>query len=317
MPVFQASQIYISQGLSGVNFQEIKRVRNININYSVPGAKVYTEGRFNPLQNQPVINYTPVAIQIEHYRSYNELETNLGLVNPTGIGTVFAAADTNQIFGYGARNFQMLIAPTNSANYAGQLNLYTGVLTQYSVQANVGEAAVTSITCEGYDMQIVPNNNVRNVPNYNTEIVIPENVSISGIAFSGFGITGINLQSFDLGIAFGRQQVFTLGNKFPTSRPITSINATMRLQGFLEGLAGNFTGLAVYDCGAPYTGSIYITLMPSCSANPGTTYIISNPFIRNFQLGAQIGQFNSVEFGLDLPISIQPTLETGSNLIIC
>lgn len=315
MPLFNSAEIKMSSGAAGSTTQFIERVQTVGVNYSPPRISVSNLGRFKPLTNRPVVNYTPVSISVDAIKSSKEIEINWGLLNSTGVGMVFANP-SNNIAGFGCRNFEVLIVQPTSNVYQGQINVSSGCLSSYSVSASVGEPARVSFSAEGLDLSMAEVSTTRMVNNYETTIVKPENVSVSGIDFSGFGITGLSLQNFNLSLSIGRQSLFQLGTRFP-NRPVTEINASLSVNGFLEGIS-YFSGLRAYDCGNPYTGTLYFTLVPSCSGGlNGTTYILVNPTLDSFSLGASVGSFTSVDLSFSAPISIvSGEAINGSNLII-
>jgi hypothetical protein len=141
------------------------------------------------------------------------------------------------------------------------------------VSASVGEPARVSCAGEGLDFQELNNFGLKNAYTFDSNIVKPESVSISGINFSGLGITGLNIQSFNLSLNLNRQSIFKLGQRFP-ERPVTEISATLSVNGFLEGIS-YFSGLNSFVCGEPMTGSMYFTLIPSCSGGPANKRVQS------------------------------------------
>jgi hypothetical protein len=315
MPLFNSAEIKMSSGAAGTNYQFVERVQSISFNYAPPRTAISHLGRYKALNQRPVVNYTPVSLSVEAIKSSKEIETNFGLINNTGVGIVFGG-NSNSVDGFGCRNFEILIAQPNASIYQNGVNIYSGCLTSYSVSASVGEPARTSFAVEGLDMVISGNNSLRNSTDYESRIIKPEDVIISGIEFSGFGVTGVVVQSLNLGLNLGRQSLFKLGTKFP-DRPVTEINATVSINGFIEGLS-YLSGLSSFDCGNTYTGSFFFTLSPSCysGTNPNaTTYVIVNPTLDSFNLGASVGSFVSVDLSFSAPISINSG-EGGSNLII-
>jgi hypothetical protein len=319
MPQYQASEVTISSGAVGTTNQTIERLQSINVNYAPPRTNVEVLGKFNQLRDRPVINYTPASFSLQFLKSNKDIESNIGIVNSTGVGIAFAGTDGLTVAGYGARNVNVLIAPSQSNNYNGQMSLSSGVINSYSLSASVGQPAQISIGGEALDMQFVVNNAGRSTPNYTAQLVKSENIALSGIDVSGFGLSGLTIQSLDLGINFTRQSSFQLGSKYP-KRLVTDIMGNLSLKGFFEGINSAFTGLSAYDCGAPYTGTMYFTLVPSCATAPGTTYTVINPYLDSFAYGAQVGSFSSIDLNFSIPISVNSgeaaAIASGSNLII-
>ena len=181
--------------------------------------------------------------------------------------------------------------------------------------ASVGDVARVSFGGEAFDLSATPNSLARSGVTYDSEIVKSDTINISGIDFSGIGFTGISIQSFSLGINFNRQSFFDFGNRFPR-RIMNEANATLQIQGFVEGINYYYQSLSGFNCGAYQIGTYYFTLVPSCSPNPGTTYQVINPYIDSVNFGAQVGNYLSVDITMSIPLSINTTELNGSNLII-
>jgi len=316
MPFYQSLYVKMSSGINGTVMQSVERVQGATVNYSIPRADIGVLGRFKQLNNRPVINYTPISYSVDAVKSSREIELNLGLINTTGVGIALGRTNGSLVSGYGTRNFEFLNSASNSENYDSKITVYSGCLNSYSVSVSIGEPAKVSFNGEGLDIKIEPFTSAKDDSNFSSSIVRPQDVSITGIQFSGVGITGLNVQTFSLNLNYGRQAVGYLGRKFP-DRPITSIGASVSVNGFLEGFSP-INNLSHLDCGAPLTGSIFVTLIPSCSgADAATTYEITNSYIDSVNIGASVGSFTSVDLALSLPIGVSSSeASNGSNLKI-
>lgn len=315
MPHIQSLELRMSSGAAGTTLQTVERVQNVSVGVNLNRTDVKVLGRFKSLNDRPAVTFSPPQFNVSYIKSSREVEQNLGILNTTGVGVAFADTDGLTVAGYGARNFQLIVSPAQSNNYYGQINILSGVVNSFSVSASVNEPARASFAGEALEWTNTANNNAKTAQNYATELVIPENVRISGIDISGYGLSGITIQSFDLGINFSRQSAFQLGSRFPR-RLISDLNASVSLRGFFEGIT-EFTGLAQYSCGQPYTGTFYVTLQPACSSTAGTTYVIKNPTLDSIQLGSQVGSFTSVDLGFSVPLSVNAQeAGTGANVII-
>jgi hypothetical protein len=315
MPFFQSQHVKISTG-NGEGFQSIERIQSATWGFQIPRADISNLGRFKPLNERPVINYTPISYSIDAIKSSREIETNLGLINTTGVGIVLGQTNGTSLTNYGTRNLEFLNGASNSANYDTKVTVYSGCLNSYSMNVSIGEPAKVSFNGEGFDYKVEAFTDAKDNTNFATALVRAQDTFYTGIQFSGAGVTGLNVQSFGLNLSFGRQAIGYFGRKFP-DRPITSINASISVNGFLEGFSP-LNNLSHFDCGHPLTGSIFVTLIPSCSgAGAGTTYEITNSYIDSVNFGSSVGSFTSVDFGLSLPISVSATeAANGSNLKI-
>lgn len=316
MALFQGIELRLTSGFNGTSMMVVERLQNASVSFELPRADVRTLNKFRPELNRPIVNWTPVNLTFDYVKSDNVIETALGLTNQTGV--ICGLVNARALAGYGLRNFEILQAPLESPNYVGQINLISGVLNSYSVSVAVGDIAKTSMSFQLFDVGWAANNNTRTGSNYASTIARGQDTAISGVSFSGFGVSGLSVQSFDLGINISRAEVNNLGNKFPTDRPMVDANATMQVRGFIEAGNTSLTGLGVYDCGTSVNGTFFITVAPSCAGGPSTTYRVINPYFQSFSQSNSVGNFASVDMSFTVPLPIS-SVETGggaSNLII-
>lgn len=296
--------------------QPVPRVTNVKTDYNVPRANVTVLNRGKPLEQRPVIGYTPVDVSVDYYKADNTIEQMLGLVSTVGVcanitDTRAATATT------GIRSMQVLFAPTNSANYNGLLDLKSGVLTSYTLQGSVGDPVRASFTLNCLDMSGSVNTTTRDSTNITASLVKPENINLTGIQFTGCGLTGITIQSFSFSLGFGRTAVSQIGTKFPTERPLTDVNGSLSVQGYFDGINNSMTGLSQYDCGSPMAGNdVGLTMTPSCSALPAGKITMRNPYLDSFSVDAQVGGFTTFAMAMSLPIGPNPLEISDGSVII-
>lgn len=317
MANFNAGQVRLESGnsLASSSMQPVPRVTNVRIDYNVPRANVGVLNRGKPLENRPVIGYTPVEANVDFYHSDLTIPTMLGIANATGICT--AITDTRPPTAtYGLRGMQVLYAPTNSASYNGMWDLKSGVLTSYTLQGSVGDPVRGSFGLQFLDISGSVNTTARDSSNTAAALVKPENVSLTGIQFTGYGLTGITIQSFAFSVGFSRTAVTQLGSKFPSERPLTDVAASLTVQGFFDGVNGSMTGLGRHDCGTPSVGTVGLTLQPSCSTSAGGTITMKNPYLDNFSVDSAVGGFSTVSIALSLPIGPNPNETSDGSVVI-
>jgi hypothetical protein len=315
MPIYQGGQVKLSSGLAGTFMGAVERVQNVKIDVNLPRVNVGVMNKSKPLSQRPIINYTPVDFSFDFVKSNISIETMLGLVNTTGITAGMTDARTlgNS---FAVRNAQVYFAPTASNTYNGLLDLKSGVLTNYSIQGSISEPVRGSVGMQFFDMSGSINNTARDSTAYGAQIVKPEGTYLTGILFTGYGITGVNIQSFSLGVGFNRTQVFQLGGTpFPVDRPMTEATATLQVQGYFEGVNNSMTGLSQYSCGDPTYGNVYLTLLSSCSSAGPTTYTMVNPYLDSQSLDGQVGGFSTCSFSFSLPLPINPSDTADGSLL--
>jgi hypothetical protein len=311
MPLFQSTELKISSGYNGFFTTTLNKIQNISVNHNIPRQDINVLSKSRPLLQRPVINFTPVNYSVDFYKSDKEIESNLGLLNPTGCAVYLGLS--NSMSGFGCRDLELYLIKGDY--YANQINISSGYLQSYSINAGVGDFSRGSFNGEGLNCEHLSNQTQKDVLDYSLDLVRPENIKVSGIEFSGFGLSGLNVQSFSINLSFTRQSIFKLGYKYP-DRPLTDARAVININGFIDGITPT-TGLQSYDCGFPETGTYYLTLKPSCSNTAATTYKIINPYLDSFNFGASVGSFVSTDLSFSIPLPFTPDdASTGSNLII-
>lgn len=293
--------------------QAVPRVTNVKVDYNVPRANVMVLNRGKPLENRPVINYIPVQAGVEFYHSDSQIAQMLGICNSSGVCQ--SITDTRAAtYTMGLRSMQVLFAPTNSANYNGLLDLKSGVLSSYSLQGSVGDPVRGSFTLDFLDMSGSVNTTARDSTNVAANLVKPEGMSLTGIQFTGYGLTGMTIQSFSFSLGLSRAAVQQIGTKFPLERPLTDVGASFQCTAFFDGINNSVTGLSQFDCGQPSVGTVGLTLTPSCGSSP-STITMKNPYLDSFSIDSAVGGFSTVSISLSLPIGPNP-LETSDGSVV-
>lgn len=305
----------MSSGASATTFAKVDRVQDVQVDTTLPRVQTSVIGRFKPLNDQPVINYTPTNLSVNYVKGNKDVERNLGLLNSTGIGVQIGQGTT--VPDWGARSFQIMNVPTygagQSLQYAGQWDVVTGILKSFSLQGSVGEAVKGSFSIEALDLRQVANTSARTIPNYSGNLIKPQNVTLTGINFTGFGLTGLLIQSFSFQASFDHAQTFQLGSQYPERR-VTSIGASLQVVGFMDGASNALTSMTGYDLGSPYNGQYVLTLQPSCGPEPATTITLNQPYLTSQSMGVQVGNFTQFTLGFAVPVSVVPFEATGAGM---
>ncbi len=304
----------MSSGIVNDTYARIQRVTNVTTAYQLPRTQQRVIGRMLPLNQQPVLNYTPVNLSVNYTSANSDVPRCLGLLNTTGILTQIG--QNTQVMDWGARSFQIYNAPVNATNYAGQWNVVTGVLKSFSLAGSVGGVVEGSFSVEALDQQQVANNSVRNVPNYSGTVVKSENIAITGINFTGLGFSGLTIQSFSFQTSINHAATFRIGTQFPERR-ITDGTATLQIVGYMEGITNTVTSLNAYACGQSVTGTFVLALTPGCSNEPPLTITMVSPYLDSQSVGTQVGNYTEITLGFSIPLTTVPAETTlGSNVTL-
>ena len=311
---FQGAEIAMSSGIVNDTYALIQRVSNISVSDNIPRTQQRVIGRMLPLNQQPVLNYTPVNLSVSYTASNKDVPRNLGLLNNVGLLTQIG--QNTQVTDWGARSFQVYNAPINATNYAGQWNIVTGVLKSFSLAGSVGGVVDGSFSMEALDLRQVANNSARTVPNYSGVVVKSENMVITGIDFTGLGYSGLTIQSFNFQTSINHAATFRIGTQFPDRR-ITDGTATLQIVGFMEGMTNTVDSLNTYAAGNALTGTYVLTLTPSCSPEPATVITMVSPYLDSQTIGVTVGNYTEITLGFSIPLTtVTAECQLGSNVTI-
>ncbi len=285
-------------------------VQSISLNYSNQRLQTTYLGNYNSESKKPIINYTPIQLGFSYLKSdNNEIEKNLGLFNASGC--CINLVDSNNPDCYGTRNYKSLYRPANSKNYAGQINLYSGAINQYTLNATIGSPISCSVSTEFLDMESV-NNNSTQVSIPDNLILGGENISITGINFSGFGISGLQIQNISLNIGIQRTSSFKIGLKFP-ERVITDTSSQLQINGFLNNIS-ELSKLSTINQENP-ENDIYLKIKNSCSDSDILNILIRKPTLDSQKISNQVGNLANVSLDFSVRPTIKPSEISGSNII--
>lgn len=308
---YNGAELWMSSGASATTFARVDRAQDIKCNVDIPRVQTQVLGKFAPLVDQPVVNYTPVSLSWTYAKGNKDMERNLGLLNTTGAAIQIGQGTT--VPDWGARNYQIRNCPVDSTTYAGQWDVVTGVLKSWSLAGSVGDTVKGTVTVEAIDRRQVANVSARSIPTYSGQLIKPENMQLTGLSFAGLGYSGLLVQSFSLQLAFDHAQTFHIGTKYPEKR-VTSAAATLSMTAFISGGVTNLeTSLTGYDIGSPLEGQYVLTLQPSCGAEPATTITMTRPYLMANSVGIPVGAFTQVDLTLALPLSVVPAEATATN----
>lgn len=310
---FQGAVFAMNSGTDPTVFRIVERAVDVQFNAQPPRANTMVLGRVSPLNDRPVINYTPTQLNAGYVMGSKDVPRMFGLLNSTGVAVQIGQGTT--ISDYGARSFQVYNAPTSSRSYAGQYDITTGVLKTFSISTSVGSPAQITFSVEAFDQQQSANNNARGIPEYSGQLVKPQNVTFTGIDFAGLGFSGLIVQSVNFGLTFNHAQTFRLGDMFPERR-MTEANATLQVSAFLENVNNSVPTFTRYNCGNYITGTYTMTLQPSCvttSQEAPLVITFVNPYLESLSYGASVGNFVGISIAYSLPLSFVPFEATGLN----
>jgi len=289
----------------------IATAQNIDINYQHNRQEVTYLGNYCSETNKPIINYTPIQLSFGFIKNDNNLiEENIGLFNPSGC--CINLVESNNQNNYSSRDFKLIARSPNSQNYSNQINLYSGYLTSYSLTAGLGTPIVNSISFECLDMESI--SNISGQQNISDSIIIsPENFHITGMNFSGFGVSGLQIQNFGMNLTIQRSNVFKIGQKFP-EKSIVNTSAQIQLNGFINNLS-TINRLSTINNNIPYSGNLNIGIKRTCSETDILDILIQKPYVDSVSISNRVGDLANFSISMSVKPTIRPSESGLSNII--
>lgn len=300
----QGTELRISSGNKSIDYT-LSNIQSVGIVNQYQRQEVTYLGKYASEQNKPIVNYTPINLSYSYYKSDNLIEEQLGLLNPSGCFINLVA--NNNVNDYSTRDYKILYRPNNSQNYAGQINLYSGVLSNYSLNATVGTPISCSVTTECLDIDSIENKTVQSGINAKN-IISSEGFILTGINFSGFGISGFQINSVSLSLSVQRNNSFEIGKRFP-SKTIVDTNASIQINGLLNNIT-SIERLSDINNDMPYSGNLVISINDNCSNTNISNILIKNPYIVSRNISNQVGNFANV----GLEFYVKPTIRSEEYL---
>lgn len=290
-------------------YAPIDRTQSVRVEYQIPRANIYTLGRFKPLPDRPVINYTPVTMSVDYIKGDKNVETCLGILNSTGVATLIG--NGTKVTDWGCRTYPCYLAPVSQPNNVGEYDVVSGVLKSWGIQGTVNEPVRASFSVDALDLQQVVNNNAKTTPNYSGQLIRFQDSTLTGIDFTGLGYSGLIIQSFSFNTSFSYASDFQIGKQYPARR-MTEASASLQLSAYIDGVTSTVTGLNVFSCGSPLSGIYTLTLQPSCAGNQAPTVInLYYPYLESQSFGAQVGNFIQISLAFSIPLTISAYEATG------
>lgn len=306
----QGTEFKISSGNKTNDFT-IPNCQGISVNYQLNRQENTYVGNFSPEDEKQIINYTPIQVAFSYLNSESKLlEENLGLLNPSGC--FININKSNNINDYSSRDYKILFRPANSQNYAGQINLTSGYLGQYNISASVGSPVSSSVSLECLDIESISNNTIQSGLNQH-QIVSTENTTITGINFSGFGVSGLQINNFSIGLTIQWNNVFKIGQKFP-EKTIIDTKGEIQINGVLNNIT-EAQKLSTLNYNSFYNGNINLKLKTKCLETEILDILIKKPYIESRNINIQAGNFTTVSLNLSTKPTIKPSEFGKSNII--
>lgn len=313
------------------NVSQLHRVQSASWGFNVTREDVQQWGNLAPI-DQVITEPPTVNLDFSYLVTDVANEDKLGLTVNAGVSALSGILVKNE----DEKNYFILTVPEgNDANgyAAGQgavFGIGNGFITNYSLEGAVGGFPTASVTVEGLNIdgylsgidQVIPAVNPSNGNHLvGTNFTLPAAVSGEvgqvtaiqpgditldlGASALFVDLSGISIQSFNVGLELGRENIQSLGYKFSRSKELTfPINVSFGV----EVLAGDLTtgSLANILCNdVPY--DLAVTLKaPSCD---GSGDVVVKVDVKGAKLESQSW---SNDIGSNETVSINWTAQVSS-----
>ncbi len=296
----------------------IPNVQSISTAFQVQRRETMRLGRFAPTpyrmsEQDPLIN-----VNIDFVPTGNDIFATLGLMaTDSVIGNLTSGIKYNDM----SVQVRELVGGGSSV---GTINLRTGVLTNYSFQASVGQAPKNTMTLEFLDIgmdavtAVVPptiDDGHPTLRSQDIDITLPTGI---------FGVNALYPQNFSFSLPLPRTPINRIGRRKPVSRELSSpIISTFQIQAIVDQFAStpNVSGNSLFSltCGSSINGTITVNVKrPTCTGDSTQSlvqYNIRNPYLDNVSFSNSVGGYTTVDLTFTCPVT-PDNLSTESNVFL-
>lgn len=297
----------------------VPNVQSISTAFQIQRRESIRLGRFAPTPYRMAEQDPLVNVNIDFIPTGSNILSTLGLMATDSI--VGNLASGNNKFNDMSIQIRELVGGGASV---GTINLRSGVLTNYSFQASVGQTPKTTVSLEFLDIgmdavtAVVPPNIDDNYPTLRSQdidITLPTGI---------FGVNSIYPQNFSFTLPLGRTPINRIGRRKPVSRELSSpIISTFQIQAIVDTFASttNVSGNSLFSlsCGSPIAGNIIVNVKrPTCTGDATQSlvqYTIRNPYLDNVSFSNSVGGYTTVDLTFTCPVT-PDNLSTESNVFL-
>lgn len=289
----------------------IPTLQSVGLDINVQRNDVSRLGRFAPMPFRQAYQFPIIPVQLEYIPTGTNVETALGLM---GANSVLDNLVVNSQYGHSTIKIQgreMIYNDGNGDNYFN-FTVTSGVLTNYSFQASVGQTPRVSISLEGVDIGATIDSFSPPTPSDQNPTLRPNDISISfptGI----FIADEFYEQSVSLTIPLQRTNLYKLGDQKPFSR---KIQAPIIANAQITAIASSFKATTSIEnsdemknlvCGKRIDGDMLIKVYsPVCTGNYTSeivNFVIKKPYIDSINIGNSVGNYTTITMNFSIPIS--------------
>lgn len=326
--IYQTEGLFVGGTGDGASTTQIKRVQSANYSFDVSRQDVNQYGQLARIDSI-ILDPPTVSLDFSYYITDGANENALGfsVSGQGGVGNVNFI--TNLISGIAGQEKNYFIATASGGNdligYGTDIREFigigNGVISNYSVDASVGDIPTASVTIEASNMAMGTANTVPLVTiNKEDGTILQTGANVVGAAATGDGATalrpgditvtvtggiGVNLgpnnfkpttasMSFDL----AREEISKLGSKFAFAREIDfPVTCTFTTEGILADLdTSTYTGLHNVVADDSSTYDLVLKLDGPSAGETGIQFTLKGAKLDSQSFSSSLGDNKTASF---------------------
>jgi hypothetical protein len=343
-----ATGMHYDSGNSGVNqLNQLSRIQNASYNYGITRQDINQLGNLAAISRE-VIDAPTVSLDFSYYLTNGSNENKLGFYvsnsaapDPVSFISGLLSSATNE------KNYFILTAPEgDDANRTTEFTMDqhnrnavagigNGFISNYSVQGAVGGMPTASVTVEALNLvaetgssgkyipAVDPINGLRNsVYTYQIPTPVsggateptalrPGDITVD-LGGATWGVSGLCIQSFNLGVGLARQPLQCLGSRFAFARELQyPITATMSVEANMKD--PGVGDLATVLCNDVSYNLVVAMRQPNCSGEGDISlrYELKNAKMDSQNFGTSIGADKTVGMQFSAQVGGPQDLNNG------
>jgi hypothetical protein len=286
----------------------VPNVQSCSTSFQVQRKESMRLGRFAPTPYRQSEQDPLVNVNLDFIPTGNNIFSTLGLMGTNSVLDNLVSGNNKW------NDLKIQVRDMFGGPSVGTFNLRSGVLTNYTFNAQVGQTPKTTVALEFLDIGMDANTAV--VPptiddayptlrSQDIDITLPTGI---------FGVTTLHAQNFTFTLPLNRTQINRIGQRKPVSREVASpVMATFQIQGIIDTFAStpNVSGSSLFNltCGAPMNGSITVNVKrPTCTGEATQTlvqYNMRNPYLDSVNFSNAVGGYTTVDLQFSIPVTFE------------
>lgn len=319
MSAFYQSEIVKLIPSGNPNGELVPNVQSISTAFQVQRRESLVLGRFAPTPYRQADQDPLINVNVDFIPTGSNIFRTLGLL---GTGSMI----DNLVTGSNKWNDMRVQVRelVGGGGSVGTINLRSGVLTNYTFQATVGQTPRTSVALEFLDIGIDAVTSV--VPpnvDYGYPTLRPQDILLT-LPTGLFGVASVYPQNFTFTLPLNRTQINRLGFRKPVSREVSSpVMASFQIQAVIDQFAStpNTSGNSLFNltCGTSLPGNIGILVrVPTCTGDSTQTlvnYTLRKPYLDSVNFSNSVGGYTTVDMQFTCPVTNENNMDE-SNVVM-